>query len=176
MSELKTFRQRKDEFFGHDPHSPLLPEQKDGFDGLSYFDENPDLRFVLDLEVFDEHERVTMQTSTGSPADYLRWGKIAFRVGDQEAALTVFVAINGGGYFLPFMDATNGVDTYGAGRYLEIDPQADGSFVVDFNMAYNPYCAYNPMWTCPIPPKENRLSVPIEAGEKAFEKEMKNAV
>ena len=63
MSELKTFRRRKDEFFRHDEQSPLLPEQKDGFDGLSYFDENPDLLFVLDMEVFDEHERVTMQTS-----------------------------------------------------------------------------------------------------------------
>ena len=124
MSQLKTFRRRKDEFFRHDDHSPLLPEQKDGFAGLNYFDENPDLQFVLDIDVFDEHDPVTMQTSTGTPADYLRWGKISFVVGDQDAELTVFIAVNGGGYFLPFMDATSGGETYEAGRYLEIDPQA----------------------------------------------------
>jgi uncharacterized protein (DUF1684 family) len=90
-------------------------------------------------------------------------------VGDEQASLTVYAAVGGGGFFLPFMDATNGQGTYEAGRYLEIDPRPDGSFEVDFNLAYNPYCAYNEHWSCPIPPKENRLSVPIEAGEKAFE-------
>jgi hypothetical protein len=74
--------------------------------------------------------------------------------------------VGGGGYFLPFMDATSGDETYGAGRYLEIEPLPGGKLLVDFNMAYNPYCAYNEYWSCPIPPKENRLSVPIEAGEK----------
>jgi uncharacterized protein (DUF1684 family) len=70
--------------------------------------------------------------------------------------------------FLPFADALAGVETYGAGRYLEPEPVGDGQFVVDFNLAYNPYCAYNDDWSCPITPRENRLTVPIRAGEKLY--------
>lgn len=168
MTDLERFRQHKDQFFKEDPHSPLEPEQQDEFEGLNYYPENPDLCFDLEIERFDEQDEVQMQTSTGDVATYKRWGKITFPVGDEQASLTVYAAVGGGGFFLPFMDATNGDGTYEAGRYLEIDPRPDGSFEVDFNLAYNPYCAYNPNWSCPIPPRENRLSVPIEAGEKAF--------
>lgn len=168
MSELTHYRQRKDEFFKHDKHSPLLPTQKDGFTGLNYFDENPDLALVLELDTFAEQDDVQMQTSTGTVASYLRWGKLHFEVDGAPAELTVYASPGAGGFFLPFTDATNGAETYGAGRYVEIEPMGDGTFLVDFNMAYNPYCAYNEVWTCPIPPAENRLSVPIRAGEKSF--------
>ena len=168
MSILEQFRQHKDMFFKDDPHSPLEPEQQEEFVGLNYYPENPDLRFDLEIDRFDEQDEIQMQTSTGSVATYKRWGTITFPVGDEEATLTVYAAVGGGGFFLPFMDATNGTETYDGGRYLEIDPRPDGSFEVDFNLAYNPYCAYNEHWSCPIPPKENRLSVPIEAGEKSF--------
>lgn len=167
MSILTTFRQRKDDFFKRDQHSPLLPEQKEEFAGLSYYDENPALRFEVDVQEFEQQDTITMQTSTGSVQDYIRWGRFTFEVDGESAALTVYMA-PGGGFFLPFMDATNGDDTYDAGRYLEIEPLPDGRFLVDFNLAYNPYCAYNEYWSCPIPPKENRLSVPIRAGEKKF--------
>lgn len=166
MSTLTNFRRQKDLFFERDPHSPLLPEQKDGFTGLSYYPENPDLRFEIAGEQFTEQERVTMQTNTGDVQDFLRWGQIRFEIEGEPATLTLYVSLGGGGFFLPFMDATSGDETYSAGRYLEVEPLAEGKFIVDFNMAYNPYCAYNAMWTCPIPPKENRLSVPIRAGEK----------
>ena len=73
-----------------------------------------------------------------------------------------------GDFFLPFVDATAPDETYGAGRYLDIEPIGDGKFLIDFNYAYNPYCAYNDKWSCPIPPKENRLKVRIEAGEKKY--------
>ncbi len=72
------------------------------------------------------------------------------------------------GYFLPFVDALAGKETYGAGRYLEPEPLGKGLFLVDFNLAYNPYCAYNDMWSCPISPAENHLKIPIRAGEKLF--------
>jgi len=169
MASLENFRAQKDRFFGHDPHSPLLPEQKDQFEGLHYFDPNPDLAFELTLEPFEKQDRITMQTSTGDVQDYIRWGRIAFTVNQEPAELTVYMSVGiGGGFFLPFMDATNGEETYTAGRYLEIEPLDGNRFEVDFNMAYNPYCAYNEYWSCPIPPKENRLKVRIEAGEKAF--------
>jgi uncharacterized protein (DUF1684 family) len=165
MPALDVFRQHKDRFFKADPHSPLLPEQRDAFDGLKYYPDNPALRFELAIEPFEEQTPVTMQTSTGDVAEYLRWGRFAFEVDGEPAELTVYLAYGGGGYFLPFMDATNSEETYSAGRYLEIEPLAEGQFLVDFNLAYNPYCAYNGYWSCPVPPKENRLKVPIRAGE-----------
>ncbi len=76
--------------------------------------------------------------------------------------------VESGGYFLPFADSTSGEETYGAGRYLEIETLPDGTSLVDFNYAYNPYCAYNEKWSCPLTPSENRLKVPIESGEKNF--------
>jgi uncharacterized protein (DUF1684 family) len=85
-------------------------------------------------------------------------------VDNQPAELTVF--FNQNGAFLPFVDNLAGQETYPAGRYLEPEPLPDGRFLVDFNMAYNPYCAYNEMWSCPLTPFENRLKVPIRAGEK----------
>jgi uncharacterized protein (DUF1684 family) len=166
MSLLDRFRERKDEFFRTDPHSPLLPDQRDEFDGLTYFPENLDLRFELSIEEFPEQDRITMQTSTGDVQDYVRYGKIRFEVEGQPAELTIYMAMGGGGFFLPFMDATNTEETYGAGRYLEIEPLTGDKFLVDFNLAYNPYCAYNVYWSCPVPPVENRLAVPIRAGEK----------
>ena len=75
---------------------------------------------------------------------------------------------HGGSFFLPFVDATSGKETYGAGRYLDIELTHDGEIVVDFNYAYNPYCAYNEQWSCPLTPFENRVQVPIRAGEKNF--------
>jgi len=167
--ELDKFRKRKDQFFQRDRHSPLTPDQRDGFSGLNYYPDNPDLRLKLPLDTFDDQEEVQMATSTGEVAQYYRWGKIRFEVEGEPAELTVFAAPGAGGFFLPFMDATSGGKTYGSGRYLEIEPAGDGVFLVDFNYAYNPYCAYNEMWSCPIPPKENRLKVPIRAGEKNFE-------
>ncbi len=166
MLSLEQHRQMKDRFFKQDRASPLLPAQREVFDGLSYYPDNPDLRLEVTLEPFAQQETVSLQTSTGDVQDYTRWGRFTFEVEGQSAALTVYVAHHGGGYFLPFMDATSGEETYEGGRYLEIEPLQGRRARVDFNLAYNPYCAYNPYWSCPIPPPENRLSVPIRAGEK----------
>ena len=85
----------------------------------------------------------------------------------SEVTLTLYH--NENGYFLPFADSQAGIETYGAGRYLEPKRLPDGRFASDFNLAYNPYCAYNDRWSCPITPAENRIKVPIRAGEKVFE-------
>ena len=168
MSDIEEFRIAKDHFMGHDQDSPLTHEQQSEFSGLKYFSESSDLRFVLPVEIFDASETIEMQTSTGDVAVYLRWGNIAFDVDGESARLTIFKDAHGHGYFLPFTDTTNGKETYGAGRYLEIEVLEDGGVAVDFNMAYNPYCAYNESWSCPLTPFENRLKVPIRAGEKTF--------
>ncbi len=167
MSDLDEFRREKDEFFRSSPDSPLTPDQQEGFTGLRYFPEDPTLRLAVDVERFAEPETIRMQTSTGDVQDYQRFGRFRFVAGGQEARLTIYR--NEHGYFLPFGDSLAGTETYGAGRYLEPEPLTDGRFEVDFNLAYNPYCAYNNNWSCPITPAENRLKIPIRAGEMVFE-------
>ncbi len=166
MSALEQFRQDKDDLFKNDPHSPLSAEQKRDFTGLKYYPENPSLRLELKLEKAAALEPVILQTSTGEAREYMRSGQVRFNVDGREAALQVYA--DDYGYFLPFVDATAPDETYGAGRYLEPHDPGDGRLEVDFNLAYNPYCAYNERWSCPLPPKENRLKVRIEAGEKKF--------
>ena len=167
MSELDDFREEKDEFFKRDRQSPLTREQKQAFTGLNYFPEAPELRLEVAVARAETPETIQMQTSTGAVQPYQEYGRFKFSVDGQEAALTIYAGDNG--YFLPFADALAGSETYGSGRYLEPEPVGEGKFLVDFNLAYNPYCAYNPNWSCPIPPKENRLKVAIRAGEKVFE-------
>jgi uncharacterized protein (DUF1684 family) len=166
MSELDDLRREKDAFFKSHPQSPLTREQKQAFAGLSYFPENPALRLEVEVQEFDPKERLEMQTSTGGTQTYLKHGRFEFTVDGAPAALTIYAGEHG--YFLPFADALAGSETYGAGRYLEPEPLGQGKFLVDFNLAYNPYCAYNPNWSCPLTPFENRLKVPIRAGEKDF--------
>jgi uncharacterized protein (DUF1684 family) len=167
MDELEDFRREKDEFFRLHPQSPLGREQKKGFQGLKYFPENESLRLQVKVEEFDPKDEVEMQTTTGDSQTYERFGKFHFQVDGQEAELSLYSSPNG--FFLPFVDSLAGKETYPAGRYLEPEPLPGGFFLVDFNLAYNPYCAYNEMWSCPITPFENRLKVPVRAGEKLFQ-------
>ena len=167
MADLASFRAQKDRFFASSPDSPIPPDQRAGFAGLRYYPENPGLRLVVQPEQFAEQEPTVMVTSTGGVQEYLRWGRFQLEVGGQTAALTIYYAA-WGDYFVPFADTTSGGETYGAGRYLELLERPDGSFVADFNLAYNPYCAYSEDYSCPIPPAENRIAVPIRAGELAY--------
>lgn len=169
MMELVDFRRAKDEFFRGDDASPLLASQRRTFEGLRYYEPNPALVVTVEPEVFEERELVHMQTSTGGEAIYQRWGRARFTTEGEEVALTLFRDPASGAFFLPFQDANAGGETYGAGRYLEVMPLEDGRLLLDFNYAYNPYCAYNEHWSCPIPPAENRVAVAIRAGERSFE-------
>jgi len=166
MTELSKFRNAKDDFFANDPHSPLTPAQKRDFQGLDYYPENPDLQLEIDIEELEGEDPVQIQTSTGDIQVYEGAGKIHFEVDGSPAELTIFE--NEYGLFLPFVDSMAGVETYGAGRYLEPVELSNGKYLVDFNLAYNPYCAYNDAWSCPLTPWENRLKVPIRAGERVF--------
>jgi uncharacterized protein (DUF1684 family) len=166
MSRLDDFRAEKDVFFAHDPQSPLTPDQKREFVGLSYFSENANLRLEVSPQVLPERQRMEMQTSTGDVQTYFRHSRFRFLVDGREVELTIYEGPHG--FFLPFVDSLAGKDTYPAGRYLEPEPLPNGRFLIDFNLAYNPYCAYNENWSCPLTPLENRLNVPIRAGEKLF--------
>ena len=168
MSDLEKIRASKNEFFANHPQSPLTPEQKREFRGLDYFDENADFHIEVKVEKFSEQKQILIQTSTGQAQTYIRYGKIKFPVNGQESELTLYASNHG--FFLPFVDSLAGEETYPSGRYLDPDPLPGDHFLVDFNLAYNPYCAYNEMWSCPLTPPENRLNVPIRAGEKIFHK------
>ncbi len=169
MNELDQSRQEKDNFFRIDSQSPLTLAQKRNFSGLNYYPENPSLRLELTLEPTDYQEKVFLTTSTGTEREYQHIGQVQFVVGGQDAILQVYEADYG--YFVPFSDGTAPGETYGAGRYLEPEEIRPNVLLLDFNFSYNPYCAYNDGWSCPLPPSANRMKVRIEAGEKNFTKE-----
>ena len=164
IDALQTMRRQKDDFFKRHPQSPLTPEQQARFTGLSYYDPNPALDLTVTVEPFPQQASIQMQTTTGSVQTFQRYGQFTFTVDGQEARLTIYLADYG--FFLPFADAGAGQETYAAGRYLEPEHLGGSQFHVDLNQAYNPYCAYNGGWTCPVTPPENRLKVAIRAGEK----------
>jgi hypothetical protein len=166
MTNLEILREEKDDFFKNHPQSPLTQDQKKNFDGLDYFSENPALRFEASVEKFPEQMLVEFQTSTGDRQRYTRYGKFKFEVDGQATELTLYAS--GHGFFLPFVDSLANTETYGAGRYLDPEPLPEGRLLIDFNLAYNPYCAYSDRWSCPLTPFENRLKVAIRAGEKLY--------
>jgi uncharacterized protein len=163
LQQLLAERREKDEFFKASAYSPLTPEQQAAFDGLRYYEPNPDLDMIVTVEPSNNTETVIFETTTGDTQQYRRYGQFTFRVDGEEVQLTLFVGQHG--YFLPFVDANAGKETYAAGRYLEPESLGGQRFHVDFNVAYSPYCAYGPAWSCPITPAENHLKVAIRAGE-----------
>ncbi len=164
--ELLEQRRAKDEFFASHHHSPLSHELRHGFEGLDYFVPDSSLVFEVMPEPADGGE-VTIQTSDGRERIYRRAGTARFSVDGSQVELTLYDTGHAG-YFVPFRDETSGKTTYGAGRYLDIEPNDNGTVTIDFNQAYNPFCAYNEAYSCPLPPVQNWLRVPIEAGEKDF--------
>jgi uncharacterized protein (DUF1684 family) len=146
--------------------SPLDPGRRADFPGLDYYPPDPELRFVTEL-IPGDGATVQVATSDGREKTYTRVGHVEFAVGGVGCRLTVFDTGHPG-LFIPFRDATSGDETYGAGRYLDVTVEGSQRVVVDFNRAYNPYCVYGDGYSCPIPPAENRLQVPIRAGERDF--------
>jgi uncharacterized protein len=167
MTDLDEFRKMKDVFFANDGQSPLTPGQKKAFTGLKYFPPNPELDLEVTIEEYTDKQQVRMQTTTGEVQVYERYGKFDFSVDGNAAELTIYQDSEHN-FFLPFVDNLASRETYPAGRYLEPVPLGKNRFKVDFNLAYNPYCAYNEYWSCPLTPFENHLRVPIRAGEKLF--------
>ncbi len=165
--QLEHFRAAKDSWFAQDPQSPLTHEERHHFNGLPYYPFSAALHMHLPLDRDVSDEPISMETSTGDQREYRRAGKIHFEVNGQPVSLTVYASPDGE-LFLPMRDATSGKETYGAGRYLEPEMAGEDQVHVDFNYLYNPYCAYNEAYSCPLPPLENWLRVPIEAGEKNY--------
>jgi hypothetical protein len=166
-------REKKARFFREGPRSPLPPDLKgDDFPGLDYYDPDPAYRYELELHEHDDPEEVTVGTSAEGERTYRRYGEFGLEIDGESVTLQAYRPVDGSDrLWLPFRDETSGEETYGAGRYLDLEPDhhlVDGRWVVDFNRAYNPTCAYNPAYECPLVPMENWLDVRVEAGEKAF--------
>ena len=169
IRELESARAEKDRVLAEDPESvpvakrpTLLP--------LKYFPVDPAFKVPASLTLSNDRPVFDMPTSTGTNRKMQRVGVLEFTLQGTQMSLEAFVEagtqqINS--LFVPFADTTTGQETYSAGRYLDLKPTTTGYYVLDFNRAYNPTCAYNPTWECPYPPASNRLKVAIQAGEKA---------
>lgn len=168
---LLEFRAKKDKHWQRDEKSPLTDDQKRKFNGLNYFPPSPDLYFELPLltDIPDLGKEIVIKTTGGDEQIYKRAGKVRFEVEGKEIETIVFEdpEIEQVQYYLLFKDSTSGKETYENGRMLQIEKKGN-NLIVDFNSAYNPYSSYNDNWDCPIVPKENTISIPIEAGEKKF--------
>ena len=170
IKEIETHRAERDRYMREDAGSPIPADKKTILVPLRYYP--PDTSFsvpaVLDV-TSGTRPVMEVPTSTGAPRRVELVGTLQFTLRGQKLALSAFVdegtrQINQ--LFVPFADTTSGTDTYPAGRYLDLVPTATGIYTIDFNKAYNPFCAYNNSYECPLPPPSNRLKVAITAGEK----------
>jgi uncharacterized protein (DUF1684 family) len=165
----------RDDLFAHHPQSALAPERRAAFAGLSYFPHDPRGRVLAELEPA-ERRRHDVPSSDGEVMSVERVGVARFALDETPCELELYwLAGYGGGLFVPFADATAGEETYGAGRYLlDTVKGADlgarhGRLILDFNLAYNPSCSYDPRWACPLAPPPNRLAIPVRMGERHVE-------
>jgi uncharacterized protein (DUF1684 family) len=189
---LREFRRAKDALFAEHPQSALNAEQRRHFAGLDYFPYNAALCVEALLTPVSSDAQPSLEASGPHAMRFQRAARLAFTLENMPLELTVYwIDVYGGGLFLPFRDSTCGEESYGGGRYLfdtvkgsDFLPlervsapagQAEtslgyggGRILLDFNYAYNPSCAYDPRWVCPLAPNENRLPLPIRAGERKF--------
>ena len=173
INNLKQFRAEKDSAFKYDSHSPIPEEERASFKGLNYFE--PDVKYYVIAKFIKHTNPDTLKILTTKPDDIrtmLRYGEFHFVLDNKEYVLQGYVNAsreNSFYIFLPFTDLTTGKETYEGGRYLDINfNPGDSIAVLDFNLAYNPYCAYNSRYSCPLVPFENSINVKILAGEKAY--------
>ena len=169
VTSLSSARAVKDKDFRESPESPVPKDKRDAVLPLQYFPVDPSYRVPAALKLTDNRPVVEMPTSTGAPRRMQLVGTLDFTFQGQAHSLGAFVPEGTQqivDLFVPFADLTTGTDTYPAGRYLDLQPTSTGYYTIDFNQAYNPYCAYNATYECPFPPPSNRLKIAIRAGEK----------
>ena len=170
--EILNYRKQRNEFFKTSKDSPI--EDQPGFKGLNYYE--PDKKYLTKpvLTLIKDSSFVTIVNNDGERNKYWRYAKAAFEIDGIKDTLIIYrnmlLPPEDLTYFLPFYDETNDKETYGGGRYLDLQIKNSSSIVIDFNLAFNPYCVYNHLFSCPIPPKENNMNLKIEAGEKIFNK------
>ena len=167
---LARFRAEKDGFFKTSHGSPIPHDEHAGFKGLHYFDPDPSFRFEARLQRYANPESVVVATSKGSRQLFSRVGYFDLAVDGSPLRIHAYQSAerDDPNLFIPFRDGTSGKESYGAARYLDLPVEHDDEYALDFNYAYNPYCAYSEDYVCPLPPQENWLKVPLRAGEKKY--------
>jgi uncharacterized protein (DUF1684 family) len=172
MAQLRKVRSDKNRAFRQSAESPLSAVQKTQFDSLKYYPAQLTLLVEAAISRNARPDTVLMQMSDNRAEKYLTWGRAQFQIDNKPQKLAIYLKADGkdSTLFIPFTDLTNGHETYGGGRYLDAPlPEPEATEIkLDFNQAYNPYCAYNSEYSCPVPPAENRLPVAVPAGEKSF--------
>jgi len=171
LNTVYEWQKNKNAYFQDPNTSPLRPKEKKKFNGLDFF--TPDSKYQVNA-FFRESvtkDTIQMKTNTGSVTSEIRYGNLFFELNNRQYVLPVYreVGAEDDYVFLPFTDLTNGDLTYGGGRYLDFTFPLKETVLIDFNKAYNPYCAYNPKYSCPLVPSVNHLDIAIIAGEKSFE-------
>ena len=163
-AQIKALRAAKDSLLKSED-SPLLPAQRARFEQLAYYP--IDLRYRLrgELHIYGRQRIVEIPNTDGTTTELERFGRFVSAFGEKDFWLEVYRSPQTGETEIFFKDLTNGHTTYGGGRYARLTREDDGMYVIDFNNAYNPYCAYNPIYICPLPPRQNYLEFAIEAGE-----------
>ncbi len=167
--KLAEHRKEKHEYMLSEK-SPIPDEERKNFLGLNYFAPNKKLAVRAKFDVLFNGEVITFETNTDRRPRYQKYARMDFKVGDTTCTLFAFKSLDHDedGLFVPFNDLTNGESSYSTGRYLDISIPEGDSLTLDFNQCYNPYCAYNDRYSCPVPPEENRLSIYLTAGEKKY--------
>ncbi len=172
VAQIEKHRMAKDVSFKMSEDSPIPNDRKAKFQGLSYFPADLNYRFQVRLHRYDKKETFEIVTSTGALRKTVKYGYFKFDAGDSECVLQVYKLLDiqsdyPNYLFVPFLDATTGKESYPGGRYLDFEENDSGIYDLDFNLAYNPSCAYGKAgYNCPIPPAENRLNIAMPAGEK----------
>lgn len=169
--QIVKLRKEKNKKFAHAAESPLLKEDVDHFVGLQYFPIDSAFRIHAKFSWAQRKKTIEMPTTTDRTPLYYELGTAEFSVNDTLCQLVVYQEVEDSTeLFIPFNDYTNGAGSYGGGRYLDLELEniKEGTLLLDFNKAYNPYCAYNYKFSCPIPPDTNMLNIAILAGEKSY--------
>lgn len=169
-------RAAKDRGYRNPSDTPILPEDREAFRGLDYWPPDPKYYLVGSIEVNDRLDRFQIPTTAGKLRPCERYGRVRFELAGRPMSLQVYRLLDGEAapgeesFFLPFTDGTTGTETYPAGRFVDLTGPKGGPYVLDFNRAYNPLCAYGApeRYACPVTPPENRLPIRIEAGERGF--------
>ncbi len=173
IEDINSIRQENDDFMKNDPNSPFNFKGKVHFEPLKYYEPDPDFVFKSKLFEYDKKDTVIIFGTKGEERKVVRYGFVKLDYKGDKFKVNVYEGFSKAGekYFsIWFTDKTTDEETYGVGRYIdfELNPYKDFIYTIDFNLAYNPYCAYSPEYSCAIPTKEDYIDLAIEAGEKNF--------
>lgn len=174
VENIQKERDRQYKFLRFNIDSPLEEEQRKEFKELDYYPIDINYRVRAKLVPVEDRKMIVLPMTDGSGEKYLKHSFAEFELNGKKHRLLLLQAAKEPDkrvFFLAFADATSGEETYGGGRYINLRQDAKNSISIDFNLAYNPYCAYNPDFACPLPPQENILELPIRAGEKDYKKD-----